>query len=215
MKTNLYSVILFLFLTHAWGAEIRGKLSFDDGSVATGEVSIGVIRYSQTPYISALMDALVTQKGVRTDNAGNFVVTDVQEGVSIMVMADVDGQNSPAQTAQMTLSSSQVRTGLNFSFAKVVQSTPNLSGKVTINSSGPLADIAGTIWLISSDDNGRATMAFFGVVGGGAYEFVNVPPGAYTLTAGVPVAPKFRPARRFAIIRNWAAPHRAPLLPRR
>lgn len=190
MNIKLLSVIIVSLsvLAQVWGGEVRGKLNFSDGSVATGEVCVGIVNDPQSPYLSALMDVLASQKGVKTDASGNYVIQNVSEGVAVMVVADVNGQSSPSRIAQMTVQAGEVKLGVNFSFVKITESAANLKGKVTINGAGPAEEIGGTIVLVSSD-NSQAAMAYFGVVDEGAYEFENVPPGNYTLTAGAPVAP--------------------------
>lgn len=187
MKRLILIILVLSCMRPAWCGEIRGKITFTDGLQSPGEVCVGVIRDNQFPYLSALMDVLATQKGVKTDPSGNYVMQNVPENVPVMVMADIDKQSAPSRIAQITLQPGEVRQGVDFSFLKVIQSSVNLKGKVTINGSVPSDGSVGTVFIIKND-NTTAAMAYFGVPGAGAYEFENVPAGNYTLTATVPAA---------------------------
>lgn len=195
INAKLISIIFVFFAGNLWSGEIRGKLSFQDGAPAIGEVCVGKIHDPQSAYLSAMMDVLSTQRGVRTDPAGNFVIQNVPDGVACMLIADIDAQSSPSRTMQITLQAGEIKQGVDLVFPKIVRSAVNLKGKVAINGVPPSEDIAGTVTLIRSD-SAFGSLVYFGKTKDGAYEFENVPAGTYTLSAGVPTSPTGNTAKR-------------------
>src|SRR4051812_1757744 len=119
--TNMrtYSLAIFTFLTLVCtvvGGEIRGKLSFVGGGDMTGEVSVGRIIDPASPFASAVLDVLKTQKGVATDAAGNYVLSDVPENTPVLVIADTSRATGPSQMLPLTLMAGEVKTNVNFTF---------------------------------------------------------------------------------------------------